>query len=99
MHETRRALETSMKMQGQPLPTILPLGGLSHVRGDTSIPLSEQTVPALLAQTVAAFPEREAVVFREQGVRWSWREFAEAIDTLASGLHALGLVRGDRVGI
>ncbi|MEM5277736.1 AMP-binding protein [Cupriavidus taiwanensis] len=88
-----------MKMQGEPLPTILPAGGLSHVRGDTSIALSEQTVPALLAQTVAAFPEREAVVFREQGVRWNWREFAEAIDALAAGLHALGLVRGDRVGI
>jgi len=88
-----------MAMQGESLPTILPIGGLSHVRGDTTIPLSEQTVPALLAQTVAAFPEREAVIFREQGVRWSWREFAEAVDTLASGLHALGLARGDRVGI
>ncbi|MBB2918576.1 AMP-binding protein [Cupriavidus alkaliphilus] len=88
-----------MKMQGEPLPTILPAGGLSHVRGDTSIALSEQTVPALLAQTVAAFPEREAVVFREQGVRWTWREFADAIDALACGLHALGLARGDRVGI
>ncbi|SPD64587.1 putative acyl-CoA synthetase YngI [Cupriavidus taiwanensis] len=88
-----------MKMQGEPLPTILPIGGLSHVRGDTSIALSEQTVPALLAQTVAAFPEREAVVFREQGVRWDWREFADAIDALAAGLHALGLSRGDRVGI
>ncbi|WP_432260291.1 AMP-binding protein [Cupriavidus sp. TMH.W2] len=88
-----------MKTQGKPLHTILPIDGLSHVRGDTGIPLSEQTVPAFLAQTVAAFPEREAVVFREHGVRWSWREFAEAIDALASGLHALGLVRGDRVGI
>ncbi|AQV93882.1 AMP-binding protein [Cupriavidus necator] len=88
-----------MKMQGDPLHTILPIDGLSHVRGDTSIPLSEQTVPAFLAQAAAAFPEREAVVFREQGVRWNWREFAEAIDALAAGLHALGLARGDRVGI
>ena len=88
-----------MTMQGESLPTILPIGGLSHVRGDTTIPLSEQTVPALLAQTVASYPEREAVIFREQGVRWNWREFAGAIDALAAGLHALGLVRGDRVGI
>jgi fatty-acyl-CoA synthase len=88
-----------MKTQGDLHSTIVPIGGLSHVRGDTSIPLSEQTVSALLAQTVAAFPEREAVVFREQGVRWNWRQFAEAIDALASGLHALGLARGDRVGI
>ncbi|RDK05356.1 AMP-binding protein [Cupriavidus lacunae] len=88
-----------MTMHGEPLPTILPIDGLSHVRGDTTIPLSEQTVSMLLAQTVAAFPEREAVIFREQGVRWSWREFAEAVDRLAAGLHALGLVKGDRIGI
>ena len=91
-------METSLTMQAEFSPAILPIGGLSHVRGDTNIPLSEQTVPALLAQTVAAFPEREAVVFREQGVRWNWREFSKAIDALASGLHALRLVRGDRVG-
>ncbi|KWR88333.1 AMP-binding protein [Cupriavidus sp. IDO] len=86
-------------MHGEPLPTILPIGGLSHVRGDTTVPLSEQTLSMLLAQAVAAFPEREAVVFREQGVRWSWREFAEAVDSLAAGLHALGMVKGDRIGI
>ncbi|MFJ4291755.1 AMP-binding protein [Cupriavidus sp. NPDC089707] len=88
-----------MTMQGESQPTILPLGGLSHVRGETDIPLSEQTVPELLAQTVARFAQRDAVAFREQGVRWTWQQFAEAIDALAAGLHALGLVRGDRVGI
>ncbi|WP_455286933.1 AMP-binding protein [Cupriavidus necator] len=88
-----------MTMQAESSPTILPIGGLSHVRGDTTIPLSEQTVPALLAQTVARYPEREAVAFREQGVRWNWREFSDAVDALAAGLHTLGLERGDRVGI
>ncbi|MDT4801595.1 3-[(3aS,4S,7aS)-7a-methyl-1,5-dioxo-octahydro-1H-inden-4-yl]propanoyl:CoA ligase [compost metagenome] len=88
-----------MTMQAESSPTILPIGGLSHVRGDTNIPLSEQTVPELLAQTVARFPEREAVAFREQGVRWNWREFCDAVDALAAGLHTLGLERGDRVGI
>ncbi|MGY2489270.1 AMP-binding protein [Cupriavidus sp. CP313] len=88
-----------MTMQAESSPTILPIGGLSHVRGDTNIPLSEQTVPELLAQTVARYPEREAVAFREQGVRWNWREFSDAVDALAAGLHTLGLARGDRVGI
>ncbi|WP_454738511.1 AMP-binding protein [Cupriavidus necator] len=88
-----------MTMQAESSPTILPIGGLSHVRGDTTIPLSEQTVPELLAQTVARYPEREAVAFREQGVRWNWREFSDAVDALAAGLHTLGLERGDRVGI
>ncbi|WP_018314435.1 AMP-binding protein [Cupriavidus sp. UYPR2.512] len=88
-----------MTMQAESSPTILPIGGLSHVRGDTTIPLSEQTVPELLAQTVAGYPEREAVAFREQGVRWNWREFSDAVDALAAGLHTLGLERGDRIGI
>lgn len=62
-------METSLTMQAEFSPAILPIGGLSHVRGATTIPLSEQTVPALLAQTVAAFPEREAVVFLTRNPR------------------------------
>ena len=61
--------------------------------------LSEQTIPALLADTVARFGERPAVLFREQGVRWTWREFALQVDELAAGLLGLGLQRGDRLGI
>jgi len=77
----------------------LPVDGMAHVKGDTRIPLSEQTVPDFLAATAARFPDRPAVVFREQGVRWTWREFAAAVDAMAAGLMALGLRRGDRVGI
>ena len=92
-----------MTMQpGTPRPvpdTTLPANGLSYVKGDTTSPLSEQTIPALLADTVARWGQRPAVVFREQGIRWNWQEFAAAVDALAAGLHALGLRRGDRVGI
>ncbi|MDF3834611.1 AMP-binding protein [Cupriavidus basilensis] len=88
-----------MTTQGAASPTTLPIGGLSHVRGETDIPLSELTVPALLAETVSRFPDREAVVFREQGIRWSWREFAHTVDAMAGGLRSLGLERGDRIGI
>ena len=76
-----------------------PADGLSQVRGDPQAPLSEQSIPALLADTVARFGERPAVLFREQGVRWTWREFAEEVDELAAGLLALGLQTGDRLGI
>ncbi len=77
----------------------VPQNGLSQVRGDTDVPLSDQTIPAFLAQAVARGGQREAVVFVEQKVRWSWTEFAARIDELAAGLLALGIVRGDRVGI
>ena len=78
---------------------IRPSGGLSQVRGDTEALLSEQSIPALLADTVARFGERPAVLFREQGVRWTWREFAAVVDEMAAGLLELGLQRGDRLGI
>ena len=76
-----------------------PRNGVSYVVGDTSVPLAHVTVSALLADTVGRCPDDEAVVFREQNVRWTWRAFAEQVDALAAGLHALGLERGDRIGI
>ncbi|MGY2489728.1 AMP-binding protein [Cupriavidus sp. CP313] len=73
--------------------------GLSLVAGSTDIPLSDQTIPALLARTVAASPGGPAVVFREHGVRWSWTEFSDQVDRLACGLLQRGIQPGDRVGI
>jgi len=78
---------------------IAPAAGLAHVRGDTDAPLSQQTIPALLASTVARCGSRPAVMFREQGIAWTWREFATVVDEMAAGLLALGLQRGDRAGI
>lgn len=78
---------------------IAPKGGLSHVRGATEPPLSNLTIDALLAQTVARFGDRPAAVFREQGVRWTWAEFAAEVEALAAGLQYLGLKAGDRLGI
>ena len=77
---------------------IAPVDGLAHVRG-AGAPLSQQTIPALLADTVARFGSRPAALFREQGIGWTWRELAAAIDEMAAGLVALGLQRGDRLGI
>lgn len=76
-----------------------PRDGVSYVRGATDIPLSEATVSRFLLDTVRRFPDRPAVVFCEQGIRWTWRQFADEVDALASGLRALGIEAGDRVGI
>ncbi len=78
---------------------IAPQDGVSYVRGATDAPLNEATIGAFLADAVRRFPDRPAVVFREQQVRWSWREFAAEVDVLAAGLLALGIGKGDRVGI
>ncbi|WP_206999959.1 AMP-binding protein [Trinickia mobilis] len=78
---------------------IAPVDGISYVCGSTDIPLSEATIGQFLRDTAQRFPDRPAVVFREQGIRWTWQEFADEIDVLAAGFAALGIVKGDRVGI
>ncbi|KUZ05030.1 AMP-binding protein, partial [Burkholderia diffusa] len=72
---------------------------MSYVRGATDVPLSEATISRFLLDTAGRFPDRPAVVFREQGIRWNWRTFAHEIDVLAAGLAALGIAKGDCVGI
>jgi fatty-acyl-CoA synthase len=78
---------------------IAPQDGLSYVRGAMDIPLSEATIARFLCDAVQRFADRPAAVFREQNVRWSWRELADEVDTLAAALGELGIVKGDRVGI
>jgi len=80
-------------------PTVFPTSGLSHVRGITEPPLCDTTIFGLLEQTATRYADRTAVVFREQGIRWTWRQFQAEVVALAGGLAALGLRRGDRVGM
>ncbi len=81
-----------------------PLGGLSHVVGSTTPPLSDRTVSQWLDHTAAQRPDHPACVFRdaqgrEHDTRWSWAQLRDEADRLAAGLLALGLQRGDRLGI
>jgi fatty-acyl-CoA synthase len=78
---------------------IAPLDGKSYVRGPDSPLLSSKTIPALFADTANAWPDRPALVFREQGVRWTWAQFRRQVDCFAAGLLGLGLRAGDRIGI
>ena len=78
---------------------LAPRNGLSRVRGRTDLPLSDQTIGQLLADTAARFPQRTAAVFREAGVRWTWAQLDAEVNALAAGLQALGLRKGDRLGI
>ena len=78
---------------------IAPINGLSHVRGAVEPPLADDTVFGLLQKAASRYADRTAVVFRDQGVRWTWRQFEDEVVALAAGLFALGLRKGDRVGM
>ena len=86
-------------MQPTPAPDMIPQNGLSHVIGPTDQPLYRATIPQLLRQAVDQNPEAEALVFRESGQRLTYRQFAQRVDHCAAGLLALGIGKGDRVGI
>ena len=68
---------------------IAPLNGLSQVKGRTDATLSEAPIHRFLLDTVQRFADRPAVVFREQGVRWTWAQFQAEVDALAAGLMPL----------
>nr|WP_239028596.1 AMP-binding protein [Pseudonocardia acidicola] len=50
-------------------------------------------------RTAAAMPDAEALVEVATGRRWTYAELREEIDTVAMGLIAAGLTKGDRLGI
>jgi fatty-acyl-CoA synthase len=72
---------------------------MSYVSGASDVPLIGNTIGQQLEETAGRFPDRLALVVRQQHVRLTWRELDAEIDKLAAGLLALGLEPGDRVGI
>uniref|UniRef100_A0A8C6Q219 Medium-chain acyl-CoA ligase ACSF2, mitochondrial n=1 Tax=Nothobranchius furzeri TaxID=105023 RepID=A0A8C6Q219_NOTFU len=71
----------------------------SYVHGTSSASLLALTVGQSLDTTVQRCPDREAVVFLQDGIRKTFAQFQQDVDKVAAGLHALGLKQGDRLGI
>ncbi|MBZ9861762.1 AMP-binding protein [Mesorhizobium sp. CA12] len=78
---------------------VAPVGGKAHVSGDRSVPLLDKTIPELFSDTVSRYATLDAAVFVGQDKRFTWSELSDAVDALAAGFLALGLEKGDRVGI
>jgi fatty-acyl-CoA synthase len=58
---------------------------------------TSRTIPALLDEQAARFPQREALVGDTQ--RYSYAQLREQVRAFAKGLHALGVRKGDKVAI
>ncbi|MBA1138703.1 AMP-binding protein [Mesorhizobium neociceri] len=78
---------------------IAPLDGRAHVSGERTPPLLDKTIPELFSDTVSKYATQDAAVFVGQDKRFTWSELSDTVDTLAAGFLALGLEKGDRVGI
>ncbi|OJH37880.1 AMP-binding protein [Cystobacter ferrugineus] len=71
----------------------------SYVHGIGTTPLLGETIGQNLRRTVERWGDREALVVLSQGYRATWREFWEQTTRVARGLLALGVRKGDRVGL
>lgn len=72
---------------------------LSYSHGTSQTPLLGETLGANVARIAARFPDREALVDRPSGRRWTYAQFDADVDVVALGLLSMGLAKGDRVGI
>ena len=87
----------TQQTQGEQSDAAAPRG--SYVSGTSDTPLLGMTIGAAFDQTVARFPDREALVSRHQGLRYTWAQLRDEVDRAARGLLAIGITKGDRVGI
>ena len=71
----------------------------AYTHGASSIPLLGETIDENLKKTVEKYPDQEALICAHQNYRATYREFYEQVIQVAKGLIALGVKRGDRVGV
>jgi fatty-acyl-CoA synthase len=71
----------------------------SYAHGAWDTALLGHTIGADLERTAQRFGERDALVSCAQGIRMTYAELDAAVDRVARGLLAMGIERGDRVGI
>jgi len=71
----------------------------AYASGTSDVSLLGDTIGDNLDRTVARVGDRDALVDRASGRRWTYAELAADVDAVALGLQALGVAKGDRVGI
>lgn len=73
--------------------------GKSYACGTSEEPLLGMTIGEKFDDITERFPDNPALISRSQRIRYSYRELREKVDQCAMALYALGLRRGDRIGI
>ncbi|XP_059181198.1 medium-chain acyl-CoA ligase ACSF2, mitochondrial [Centropristis striata] len=80
-------------------PPSVPTLTTSYAHGTSSTSLLHSTIGETLLQTTERWPDREAAVFLEDGIRKTFAEFHQDVERAAAGLLAIGLQKGDRLGM
>ncbi|KAM6951533.1 medium-chain acyl-CoA ligase ACSF2, mitochondrial [Aplochiton taeniatus] len=89
-------LSSAIHVEGPPnSPTLT----TSYVHGTSSKSLLCSTVGQALQNSTERWPDREAVAFLQDGIRKTFAQFQQDVDQAAAGLLALGLKRGERIGV
>ncbi|MGI8590464.1 MAG: AMP-binding protein [Nakamurella sp.] len=71
----------------------------SYASGSSEVPLLHDTIGGVLDRVAAEQPDVEALVEVQTGRRWTYAELRRSAEDVALGLLAVGVNRGDRVGI
>jgi fatty-acyl-CoA synthase len=71
----------------------------SYFSATSNKPLVYETIGACFDRAADLHGRRDGLVVRHQNIRWTYAEYRARADQLAEGLLALGIGKGDRVGM
>jgi fatty-acyl-CoA synthase len=71
----------------------------SYYCGASTTQIIYETIGVYFDRICEQHPEQDALIVRHQDVRWTYCELQKKVNELATGLLALGIAPGDRVGI
>src|SRR5262245_51234765 len=71
----------------------------SYAHGPSTVPLLGHTIGEALNLAAAQFGDRDALIVRHQNIRYTYRQLLHEANRAARTLMALGVERGDCVGI
>ncbi len=63
------------------------------------MPYTDKTIGAFLEEQVKNLPDHEFIVYPDRDLRFTFQQFNERVNQLAKGLLAIGISKGDNVGI
>jgi fatty-acyl-CoA synthase len=71
----------------------------SYTSSTSDQPLLGLTIGDMFDRIVLRYPDNEALISRHQGLRYTYRRLREEVDRCARALMALGVAKGQRIGI